>query len=187
MRELLSAYIDDLCEALRGVDPAKIETMARKILEVRSKSRTVYLLGNGGSSATPSHSAGDWTKELGLRAVCLSDNTPSVTAYANDVSYDEVFRGQLEVFLAAGDLVIAYSGSGNSANVVSAVEFARKNGNYTIGLSGNYRNGAGGRLVQTVDLPIVVPTRSMERIEDAHLIINHVVKDYIKASIASRD
>ena len=76
MRELLAAYIDDLCGALRGIDPRKIEAMAQKILEARGRSRTVFLLGNGGSSATPSHSAGDWTKELGLRATCLSDNTP---------------------------------------------------------------------------------------------------------------
>ena len=76
-------------------------------------------MGNGGSSATPSHSAGDWSKELGIKTICLTDNTPVVTALANDTDYSNIFKGQLEVFLKPGDIVIGYSGSGNSENVIN--------------------------------------------------------------------
>ncbi|MBC8344414.1 MAG: SIS domain-containing protein [Bacteroidetes bacterium] len=154
--------------------------MADKILEVKANDHTVFLIGNGGSSATPSHSAGDWLKELELNAICLSDNIPAVTAFANDTGYDNVFLGQLKIFLSEGDIVIGYSGSGNSINVINAVKYARNKGNFVIGITGNYNNGKGGLLQENSDLGIVVDSESMERIEDSHLIINHLVKEYIK-------
>ena len=173
-------YIKDLNDSLIRIDSEKLELMAEKLWEAKLNNNTIFLLGNGGSSATPSHSAGDWSKELGLKAICCSDNTPNVTALANDTDYDNIFLGQLKIFLSKNDIVIAYSGSGNSANVINAVKYARDRGNFVIGLTGNYKNGKGGMLKANSDLSIVVDSRSMERIEDSHLIINHIVKEYVK-------
>jgi len=124
-----------------------------------------------------------WAKTLGIKAICLTDNTTAVTAYANDTSYENIFKGQLDTFLEKGDIVICYSGSGNSPNVINAIEFAKEQGNYTVGITGNYNNGEGGELGKIADLSIIVNSTSMERIEDIHLIINHIIKEYIKQQI----
>jgi len=183
MKEILLEYLSDLTLALRFLEVEKLEQVALKIIEARNNSRYVFLLGNGGSSATPSHAAGDWGKELGLKTVCLTDNIPRITALANDVSYDQIFVDQLTTYISTGDLVIIYSGSGNSKNIVLAADYCKSNGFYTIGLTGNYKNLQGGKLALIVDLPIIVQSTSMERIEDCHLIINHIIKDYIKELI----
>ncbi len=130
MERFLEGYRADLERALRRLDPAPMRAMAEAMIAARAAGRQVFLLGNGGSAATPSHSAGDWAKELGLRTRCLSDNVALLTALANDVAYDAVFVEQLEVYLEPGDVVIAYSGSGNSANVLRAVEYAKAHGLY---------------------------------------------------------
>ena len=180
MRLFTDQYLHDLNNALSLLDIQQLEKIAEKIIEVRRNNNSVFLIGNGGSSATPSHSAGDWTKELKIKTCCLSDNTPSLTAFANDTDYSNIFKGQLEVFLSPGDILIGYSGSGNSPNVLNAIGFAKSKGNFTIGMTGNYKNKNGGDLAMLADLSIVAQTTSMERIEDLHLIINHIIKEYIK-------
>jgi len=180
MEKFLKDYINNLHRSLGRLESDKLELMAEKIWEAKLNNHTVFLMGNGGSSATPSHSAGDWSKELDLKAICLSDNTPAVTAFANDTDYDNIFLGQLKIFISECDVVIGYSGSGNSMNVINAVKYARDKGNFVIGVTGNYNNGKGGLLKENSDLSIVVDSESMERIEDSHLIINHIVKEYIK-------
>ena len=179
MKNFFKNYIKDLKTALDNLDYQKIEEISNKLIEAKVNHNTVFLIGNGGSSATPSHSAGDWAKEVGIKSLCLTDNVSSVTAFANDTSYENIFRGQLEVFLEEGDVVIGYSGSGNSPNVINAIRYAKEKGNYTVGITGNYRNGNGGKLSELADISIVVITTSMERIEDIHLIINHIIKNYI--------
>ena len=142
----------------------------------------VHFIGNGGSAATPSHSAGDWSKELGLPTISHTDNIASLTAWANDTSYANIFVGQLQTWLNAGDLVVGYSGSGNSSNVLNGISFANENGARTVGITGNYKSGGGGSLAEIADICIVCDTTSMERIEDLQLIINHIVKEAVKAS-----
>ncbi|BDQ13335.1 SIS domain-containing protein [Sediminibacterium sp. TEGAF015] len=176
-------YKKDLIHAIESLDWKTMKEIADRIIELRNNGNIVYLIGNGGSSATPSHSAGDWTKELRIKTICLTDNTPSVTAFANDTDYTNIFKGQLETFLSKGDIVIGYSGSGNSPNVLNAIEFAKSKGNFTVGITGNYNDRNGGKLVSLADLSLVANTTSMERIEDVHLIINHIIKEYIKATI----
>jgi D-sedoheptulose 7-phosphate isomerase len=176
-------YKQDLKSAIDALDWNVLQTIADKLIELKQNGNTVYLIGHGGSSATPSHSAGDWTKELRIKTICLTDNTPSVTAFANDTDYANIFKGQLETFLEDGDIVIGYSGSGNSPNVINAIEYAKSKGNFTIGISGDYNQKKGGKLVLLTNLSIVANTNSMERIEDIHLIINHIIKDYIKANM----
>jgi len=177
---LFTHYKNDLINALNSIDNSKIDLIIQSVLNIKNNNKKVFLIGNGGSSATPSHSAGDWSKELSIKALCLSDNTPALTAFANDTDYSNVFKGQLEVFLEHGDLVIGYSGSGNSPNVINAIDYAKSKGNYTIGLTGNYKNGNGGKLAKIANLALVFDTLSMEVIEDLHLIVNHIIKEGIK-------
>lgn len=183
MKTFFENYKKDLTFAIESLDWNVLQIIADKLIDLKKNGHTVYLIGNGGSSATPSHSAGDWTKELRIKTICLTDNTPSVTAFANDTDYANIFKGQLETFLEEGDIVIGYSGSGNSPNVINAIEYAKSKENFTIGISGNYNNKSGGKLVQMSDISIVANTKSMERIEDLHLIINHIIKEYIKSKI----
>jgi D-sedoheptulose 7-phosphate isomerase len=181
MKSFFENYTQDLINAINSLDWNTLQAIADKLIELKKNGHTVYLIGNGGSSATPSHSAGDWTKELRIKTICLTDNTPSVTAFANDTDYANIFKGQLETFLEKGDIVIGYSGSGNSPNVINAIDYAKSRGNFTIGISGDYNNKKGGQLVQMTELSVIANTSSMERIEDIHLIINHIIKEYIKA------
>jgi D-sedoheptulose 7-phosphate isomerase len=183
METFLSKYKKDLINAIDSLDYNVLELISNKLIQLKNSGRTVYLIGNGGSSATPSHSAGDWTKELKIKTICLTDNTASVTAFANDTDYANIFKGQLETFLEDGDIVIGYSGSGNSPNVLNAIEYAKSKGNFTIGISGNYNQKKGGKLVHLTDLSIIANTYSMERIEDIHLIVNHILKEYIKTQM----
>lgn len=179
--KLFMSYTEDLATALRMLDIEMLEQLCWKIAAAGESGHAIYLFGNGGSSATPSHSAGDWAKTLGIRSFCLTDNTPFVTAISNDEAYEDVFRSQLKVYLKPGDLVIAYSGSGNSPNVVNAVTYVKERGNYTVGITGDYQGKGGGKLAQLADLVILTPSKSMEIIEDTHLVINHIIKEYIKA------
>jgi D-sedoheptulose 7-phosphate isomerase len=110
------------------------------------------------------------------------DNAASLTAFANDVSYEDVFVGQLTTFLREGDLVMGFSGSGTSENVVRALEFARDRSCRTAAITGDYLGGGGGKLPAIVDVCLVVPSNSMERIEDLQLIVNHVIKEAVKSS-----
>ena len=176
----LSHYKKDLINALNSIDSDKLDLIINSVLNVKINNNKVFLIGNGGSSATPSHSAGDWSKELGIKALCLTDNTPILTALANDTDYSNVFKGQLEVFLDHGDIVIGYSGSGNSPNVINALKYAKSKGNYAIGITGNYKNGGGGKLAKVANLAIIFDTFSMEVIEDLHLVVNHIIKESIK-------
>jgi len=180
MNKFLKSYIKDLFIALTDLDSKQLEIISKKIFGLKIHNNTAFLIGNGGSSSTPSHSAGDWTKELGIKTICLSDNTPSLTAFANDTKYSNIYKGQLKTFLSNGDIVIGFSGSGNSENVLNAIKYSKAQGNYTIGITGNYKENNGGNLAKIVDISIVVNSTSMERIEDVHLIINHIIKEFIK-------
>jgi D-sedoheptulose 7-phosphate isomerase len=178
----MDGYIADLSAALDSLDRNAVGALYTEMLRVIDDGGKVHFIGNGGSAATPSHSAGDWSKELGLQTLAHTDNIAALTAWANDTSYDNIFVGQLQTWLAPGDLVVAYSGSGNSPNVVHGIEYASNNGARTVGITGDYKSGAGGALAKLVDVAIVCDTTSMERIEDLQLIINHIVKEAVKAS-----
>ena len=179
--QFMNDYISDLSNALEILDPRGIENFASAVEEVMDNGGTVHFIGNGGSAGTPSHSAGDWSKELALPTLCHVDNISGLTAWANDTEYENVFKGQLETFLRPGDIVVGYSGSGNSANVLNGISFASEKGCTTIAVTGDYRGMGGGKLAEMVDIAIVAQTESMERIEDLQLVVNHIVKESIKA------
>ncbi len=180
--DFMAEYIADLSHAMHSLEADSVSVLYNEMLVTIDSGAKVHFVGNGGSAATPSHSAGDWSKELGLPTIAHTDNIASLTAWANDTDYDNIFVGQLRTWLESGDLLVAYSGSGNSPNVINAVEFAKSNGARTFGITGNYRQGSGGKLAQIADASIICDTTSMERIEDLQLIINHIVKEAVKAS-----
>lgn len=143
---------------------------------------TVFTLGNGGSAATASHFACDLAKGTivpggpRFRVIALTDNVPLIMAWSNDVSYESVFAEQLYNLMGRGDVVVAFSGSGNSPNVLRAVALARQQGGITIGFSGF----DGGKLSHMVDVPVVVPCYCMEQVEDVHLILCHLMATVLR-------
>jgi len=180
--DFMDGYILDLSRALNALDRDSVGQLYNEMLNVMDGGGKVHFIGNGGSAATPSHSAGDWSKELGLPTIAHTDNIAALTAWANDTSYANIFVGQLQTWLSPNDLVVGYSGSGNSSNVVNGITYAKEQGARTVGITGDYKSGKGGALAELADVAIVCDTTSMERIEDLQLIINHIVKEAVKAS-----
>ena len=172
---------------------AAIERVVPILLRARVDDRTVFFFGNGGSASTASHFVTDLAKVAGgtegrgkgkrFRCVCLNDNLPSVTAWANDVGYGEIFSGPLKALAEKGDVAVAISGSGNSPNVLEAVRTARSMGLATIGFTGM----GGGKLKDLVDVPLVVPSNSMQHTEDTHLIALHLLIAYLRDEHPVRD
>ncbi|TAK29876.1 MAG: SIS domain-containing protein [Chloroflexota bacterium] len=165
----------------------EIERIVDAVLTTRNRGRKIILCGNGGSAATASHFACDLAKgtavpgERRLCVIALTDNVPLLTAWGNDSDYADVFSEQLRNLVQEGDLVVAISGSGNSPNVLRAVTVAHEAGAMTIGLCGF----EGGKLAQLVRMPLVVRSDSMERIEDAHMIICHAVAVGVRERLRS--
>lgn len=158
----------------------KIGKLAQVLEESAENGNKIYIMGNGGSASTASHMANDLNKTAirpgakRFRAICLNDNVPLMLAWANDESFDVIFVEQLKNFLSEGDIVIGISGSGNSPNVIKAIEYANQSGNMTVGITGMI-NPNGGKLGSMAKLPIVVPDDLMYRLEDFHLMINHAL------------
>jgi D-sedoheptulose 7-phosphate isomerase len=154
-----------------------IEEIASMLAATRDRGGTIYLIGNGGSASTAGHMAGDLTKTVsrsdkrGFKAVSLTDNVPTMMAWANDLSYDAIFEEQLKSFMTENDALIAISGSGNSKNIINAVKYANSIGACTIGLTGM----DGGELAKIAKISFIVPDNSMYRIEDLHLMLGHVI------------
>lgn len=172
-----TTYRQDLLEAIGQIDVDKVELATAWLREARDAGRHIFTCGNGGSASTASHFVCDivkgasYQRDKRFRIMALTDSLATVTAYSNDVNYDCVFSEQLKNFAGAGDVLIAISGSGNSPNVVNAAEYARSVGCKTIGLTGR----DGGKLGRAVDLNIQIPVQHMGRIEDAHLVICHMM------------
>lgn len=175
--EQYRSYLADIKRTLDALALELIEATVEQIHLARIHQRQVFIMGNGGSAATASHFACDLGKNTvmagvpRLRVQALNDNMAFFSACANDYGYDTVFAEQLTNFVRPEDVVLAISASGNSANVLKAVQVARACGAFTIGWSG-YQ---GGKLAKMVDLPIVVPSDSIEQIEDIHLMMAHMV------------
>lgn len=172
-----ATYKTRLLNALDTVDLASVEQAIQWLREARDQDRQVFVAGNGGSAATASHFVCDMIKgasyqrDRRFRILALNDNTSTITAYANDVGYDSVFVEQLRNFARPGDLYLAISGSGNSPNVVRAMEYANQAGCRTIALTGR----DGGKLGSLAQLHIHVAEPHMGRIEDAHHIVCHMI------------
>ncbi len=170
-------YKSKLLAALETIELSKVEQAITLLARARAEGRHIFVCGNGGSAATANHFACDMVKGASygrqdrFRIMALSEQIPTLTAYANDVGYDAVFVEPLKNFAHAGDVLIAISGSGNSPNVIRAVEYANSIGCQTIGLSGQ----DGGKLAPLAKLNIHVHDNHMGRIEDAHMAICHMI------------
>ena len=180
--EFAESYTSSLTETLSNLPFSSMEKLWEIIEAARSQGSTVHFIGNGGSAGTPSHSAGDWSKELSLRTISHVDNSSALTAWANDTDFENIFVGQLSTFASPGDVVIGFSGSGNSANVIKGIQYSKDNGCSTVAITGNYRGMGGGKLAKIADLTILVQSESMEQIEDAQLVINHIIKEAVKSN-----
>jgi D-sedoheptulose 7-phosphate isomerase len=175
--EFIRRYLADVKSLLDQVETAQVEPIVEALLEAWRHGRRVLLMGNGGSSSSVSHIVNDLQKNIfletgrPLRALCLSDCTPLMMAWANDTNWDNIFAPQVECWVEPGDVVIGVSGSGNSMNVVQAIRAANRLGALTFGLAGF----TGGKLKGTAQSCLVVPSDSMQRIEDVHMILLHIL------------
>ena len=164
-------------------------TNAIKIIKKKFLNQsTIITCGNGGSAHTASHFITDWNKMINLatnkifKGICLCDNVGLITAYANDIEYNEIFSGQLKAILCPEDLVIAVSGSGNSKNVINAVKYANSVGADTLAFVGY----DGGELIKVAKNSVMVPSFDMQLCEDIHLMLGHMVmKELCNAEIIS--
>lgn len=184
-RRSLGDYLEACSELLDRVDSGPVESLVSQLFAACQAGRFVFLCGNGGSGATATHvcedlgkstlSAGDIDNESAkrLRIISLTDNTPYILAWANDEGFDRVFVEQLKNLASPGDMLISFSGSGNSRNVLMATEWANTHGLTTWGVTGF----SGGRLQEIVHCDIHVPSFDMGLVESVHLLVFHWVLD----------
>ena len=182
-------YIANEIETLKKLDVEAINAALNLLRETQENGNTVYVFGNGGSSATASHFQNDFNKgvsehiEKKFNLLCLNDNVSTVMAVANDIGFEEIFRFQLTGHIKPGDVCIAISGSGNSKNVINAVEYAKAQGNKIIGLTGY----GGGKLKELSDISLHVPINSMQITEDIHMVFDHLMMSIFYKTLCGID
>jgi D-sedoheptulose 7-phosphate isomerase len=172
-----SQYLEYFNNTLASLDTKQVEEMVDLVVDAYDHDRTVFVIGNGGSASNASHLANDLVKGTlksmdqtkRLKALALTDNLALMTAYANDEGYQTIFEQQLRTFAKPNDLVIAISGSGNSPNVIKAIEWANANGLHTIGVTGF----GGGKLKEIAKTSVHVPLNDMCTSESVHSVIFH--------------
>jgi len=171
------SYLEELSATIRLLALPTIDRLVQVLLQAYYSGRTIFLFGNGGSASLASHMTCDLGKGTipaagkRLRAVALTDNVALITAWANDTRYERIFAEQLENLLHPGDVAFAISASGNSANILAALSFARQAGAVTAGITGFQ----GGQMKSLCDACVVVPSDDMQIIEDLHVSIAHCV------------
>ncbi len=176
-------YLKETVESLAGgYIAAGLEQLLPVLERARSEGATVFFFGNGGSATTASHMACDIGKSTiregkpRMRCLALSEPIGTLTAWANDASYADIFSEQLKNLGRRGDVAVGISGSGNSPNVLRALEVAHTMGIHTVGLIGS----GGGKMRPLCELAIVVPSHNMQHIEDAHLLVGHLLTAYLR-------
>ena len=178
----IDAHIE-VITSIRPMTPA-IEALGRTLTESIQKGHKVLFVGNGGSAADAQHLAaeivGRFEKDRsGLAAIALTTDSSTLTSIANDYGFDSVFSRQVEAIAQKGDALVAISTSGNSQNIVNAVEAARAKGATTVGLLGK----DGGRVKGLVDHALIVPSDNTARIQEAHILIGHILCQLIEESL----
>lgn len=183
-REYFETYQRVIGELPHGA----IEQTIDELLRAYEERRCVFIFGNGGSAALASHFACDLGKgtivanhsHKRFRVIALTDNVPLMTAWANDSCYERIFAEQLQNLVAPGDVAFAISGSGNSPNVLRALEIARAAHATTIGLTGF----AGGKMKDACDICVILPSDNMQIIEDFHLSVTHAMFSVIRQRVS---
>jgi D-sedoheptulose 7-phosphate isomerase len=177
--DFAEGYLGYLAQVFARIDREAIALFVAALERARADGATVFFCGNGGSAATASHFQNDLTRWRTdpMKVVSLTDNVAVITALGNDYGYDRIFVMQLEPLLSEGDVVVAISASGNSPNVVQAIEFANERNAVTVGLTGF----DGGRLGELCEIHVHVPSARGEYgpVEDAHMVLDHLVMSYL--------
>ena len=182
-------YVDETIELLRTVDAGEVQALVGALVDAYRNDRFVFVIGNGGSAANASHlcedlgkgTLSDFDRQKRLKVMSLTDNVPYIMAWANDEGYERVFVEQLKNFSEPGALLIAISGSGNSANVLRAVEYANAHGMRTFAITGF----DGGRLKQIAHDSLHVRSNNMGAVEAVHGVVFHYLMDGLQAEFAA--
>ena len=183
-----NSYFGCLNQTMNDLPFGAIDEITELLLDAYEAGRMIFLFGNGGSAALASHFACDLGKGTAngtrkrFRVLALTDNVPLITAWANDAKYQDIFAEQLANFVQPGDIAFAISGSGNSPNVLRALELARQMGAITVGLTGFQ----GGKMKKLCDRCMIVPSDNMQIIEDLHVCVAHALFTAIRRRISQR-
>ena len=178
-------YIESLKRTLDQFPHFYFERLIDALLKAYHEERRIFVMGNGGSASTASHWVCDINKGCCLhlqkkfKMICLNDSMSTILAYANDLSYDDIFVEQLKNFFVEGDVVIGISGSGNSRNVINAIDYANGHSGITVGLCGF----SGGALHRSVHIPILARVADMQKIEDIHLVVTHMAMQRLNQAL----
>tara|TARA_B100001750_G_scaffold72001_1_gene57527 strand:- start:6382 stop:6969 length:588 start_codon:yes stop_codon:yes gene_type:complete len=183
--EMIEDYLNNQASCMDDLKKLSenIKMIFQKLISARDNGNSIFIMGNGGSASTATHFTSDLLKtsiiknEKRFKAHSLSDNIPVILAWANDTEYKNIFSGQLESFLKKDDIVIGISGSGNSENVISAIEFANTKNAITVTLTGK----DGGKLAKLSEINLTVPSDDMLTIETMHLMICHLITTMIRS------
>lgn len=174
--EPIKHYLVGIVDVIQNIDIEQISKFFETLQEAKAEGRSVFVFGNGGSASTASHMVADFNKGLSygkkrrFKLVCLNDNIPIMLAYANDISYEDIFVEQLKNFLTPEDIVIGISGSGNSENVIRAIDYANAMGALTIGICGF----KGGALKEKAKQNVHVASDDMQKSEDIFMMLTHI-------------
>ena len=183
MIKQINGYFNKLKSTLDHLDRKEIEQFINVLNKARENGNQIFIMGNGGSASTASHFCCDFNKgtcygfddKKRFKFICLNDNIPTMMAYSNDISYDDVFVEQLKNFLQPNDVVIGISGSGNSKNVIKAIEYANANRALTMGLTGY----SGGKLRELAKYTVNANINDMQVSEDIHMILCHMIMQIV--------
>ena len=185
--EPINRYFSELEQMLQAMSLPHLETVLHLLEEAYRNGRRIFIMGNGGSAATASHFALDLAKNTimpgapRLKAISLTDHVPLITAWSNDIAYEHIFSEQLANMIEPGDVVIGISTSGNSPNVINALNLAKQYRATTVGLLG----AKGGKMKDMVDAYILAPGQNIEQEEDAHMILAHVITRHMREVVRS--
>ena len=185
--EPINRYFSELEQMLQAISLSHLETVLGLLEEAYRNGRRIFIMGNGGSAATASHFALDLAKNTimpgapRLKAISLTDHVPLITAWSNDIAYEHIFSEQLANMIEPGDVVIGISTSGNSPNVINALNLAKQYRATTVGLLG----AKGGKIKDMADAYILAPGQNIEQEEDAHMILAHVITRHMREVVRS--
>ena len=181
----INEYLDDIIRILEEIKANNadfFDKLATIFLDARQDNRKIFFCGNGGSASTASHFTSDLAKGTIVEGVprfkvlSLADNIPQMLAWGNDSCYEDIFIEQLKNLMEPGDVVVGISGSGNSGNVLRAIEYASENDGTTVGITGF----DGGKIKDMVDLCLIVPVHNMQKTEDIHMLVDHLTTLMLK-------
>ncbi len=179
-KEFIKNYQNRLINCIQSFDWSPVAQLAQRILLIQKEDRHVFLCGNGGSAANAMHIANDLLylqlKGKGIKVTALPANQAVLTCLANDIGYENIFSFQLEQLGKEGDILIVFSGSGNSKNIIKAIESAKKMHISTCAILGF----DGGKCLNLVDIPIHFPINDMQIAEDLQLIVGHMLMQWLK-------